>query len=1128
MRLSWNKVRARAGAFADDWRDAAYEKGKTQSFYNCIASISACLATLAMMWCSRAAGSVPALVGALCCFAAVSAAAQTRDDFEYWDTNGNGDLTCSEALSRDEGLRLPAYQDNRQGTATIYEWLQRRRSSDGDSDGIACESHPNPNGYVPGSGSPTMRGCPVGSRTWIGLAVCEEPTTRTGYDRDDYGTGYRSLEDDIIDGLPQSGGKVYTPYTCALFDIRADGTAATDIEHIVALAEAHDSGIADGDRRRIASDLLNLTIAAPTVNRQDKSDQDAGEWTPPSNRGWFAAQVVAVKRKYGLSVNADERDALARMLQSDASRDVTCGGGGAPTSLILTGTPAPFEGGPDVTVTATLNNPAPANGTTVMLVPSGTATRGTNGDYTLSSTTIAIAARQMEGTATLTITDDTDDDDGETIVLDATSANPALTAQPLTLTIADNDGAALASSSSVPLFPSARSFTSEGRQGFVRVVNRSGESGEVRIDAFDDDGMQYGPLTLEVGAGETVHFNSDDLEQGNADKGLTGATGSGEGSWRLALTSTLDIEVLSYLRTHDGFVTSMHDLVPRTEASYRVPIFNRGSNTRVSQLRVINPGAETAEVTIEGVDDAGESPGGAVRLSVPGGGARTLTSRELETGEGESLGGALGTGAGKWRLMVTSDQSIQVMSLLSSPAGHLTNLSTVPDNAQPDEGGATFTHGVPLFLSARSFTGEGRQSFVRIINHAGEGGSVRIDAFDDDGMQYGPLTLEIGAGETVHFNSDDLEQGNTDKGLTGATGSGEGSWRLALTSTLDIEVLSYLRTHDGFVTSMHDLVPYTESVYRVAIFNRGSNTRVSQLRLVNPGTETAEVTIEGVDDAGESPGGAVRLSVPGGGARTVTSRALETGDAEGLSGALGTGAGKWRLVVRSDRSIQVMSLLSSPAGHLTNLSTVPDGVARDTDYWGQVTGHADAFEEVEVLLSAQGTLRTTTPDSNGWFVFRGLAPGKYVVKVRAAGYKPPPARVVRNPARGGRKPFRLEALPTDSFVYHWEEDQSTAGTDYAAHVNEPPQVEFLDEPVELADGSSSKPPAPRVQHAARRLRRRVVVAGARLPAARDHEEHPAVQPRGRPTLCAIAEPLAAECGIPPQRHRDYPPCGRQP
>ena len=36
MRLSWNEVRARAATFADDWRDAAYEKGETQSFHNAL------------------------------------------------------------------------------------------------------------------------------------------------------------------------------------------------------------------------------------------------------------------------------------------------------------------------------------------------------------------------------------------------------------------------------------------------------------------------------------------------------------------------------------------------------------------------------------------------------------------------------------------------------------------------------------------------------------------------------------------------------------------------------------------------------------------------------------------------------------------------------------------------------------------------------------------------------------------------------------------------------------------------------------------------------------------------------------------------------------------------------------
>ncbi len=34
MRLSWNEVRVRAAAFAEEWKAAAYEKGETQSFYN--------------------------------------------------------------------------------------------------------------------------------------------------------------------------------------------------------------------------------------------------------------------------------------------------------------------------------------------------------------------------------------------------------------------------------------------------------------------------------------------------------------------------------------------------------------------------------------------------------------------------------------------------------------------------------------------------------------------------------------------------------------------------------------------------------------------------------------------------------------------------------------------------------------------------------------------------------------------------------------------------------------------------------------------------------------------------------------------------------------------------------------
>ena len=253
----------------------------------------------------------------------VARARGERDAFAYWDASENGDLTCSEARDKDEGLRLPAYSDNRDGTGLIYDWLQRGRSSDSDGDGIACDSESNPNGYVPVPPRPASRVCPSGSPTWMGLPICEEGE-RTGYNRDAFGSAYSSLEDEIIAGLPKSGGQVYTPYSCKLFDILPDGTADTDIEHIVALAEAYDSGLHESEFRTFAGDLANLTIADPSVNRHQKSDRDAAEWRPPQNTGWFAAKVVAVKQKYDLSVNPAERDALASMLESDSSRTVRC------------------------------------------------------------------------------------------------------------------------------------------------------------------------------------------------------------------------------------------------------------------------------------------------------------------------------------------------------------------------------------------------------------------------------------------------------------------------------------------------------------------------------------------------------------------------------------------------------------------------------------------------------------------------------------------------------------------------------------------------------------------------------------------------------------------------------------
>ena len=228
----------------------------------------------------------------------------------------------------------------------------------------------------------------------------------------------------------------------------------------------------------------------------------------------------------------------------------------------------------------------------------------------------------------------------------------------------------------VPLFPSASAYASVGRQGFVRVFNRSGRSGEVRISATDDSGESPGALTLDIGASETRAFNSNDLEQGNPSKGLAGRTGPGMGDWRLEFDSELDIEVSAYIRTTDGFLTAMHDLaVPEDRTgAYHVPIFNPASNTgQRSKLRLINPDSDqTVDLTITGYDDDGESS--VVRLRVLPGTARTLDAQALEAG-GDDLSGQLGDGAGKWRLFIEASGEIHVVNLLDSVTGNLTNLS---------------------------------------------------------------------------------------------------------------------------------------------------------------------------------------------------------------------------------------------------------------------------------------------------------------------------------------------------------------------------------------------------------------------------------------------------------------------
>ena len=311
----------------------------------------------------------------------------------------------------------------------------------------------------------------------------------------------------------------------------------------------------------------------------------------------------------------------------------------------------------------------------------------------------------------------------------------------VTATNADGENATLAveltvaHAEPVAMFPSASDMV---REGFVRVINHSKEAGIVRLEAVDDAGSRKGSVILALGENAAVHFNSGDLENGNRRKRLTGSTGAGQGDWYLELVSGLDVEVLSYIRTTDGFLTAMHDVVRESGGKHLVAIFNPGSNMdQVSRLRLTNPGDAAAEVTISGIDDAGASPGTSIEVEIPAGESLTLSASDLETGAG--VDGALGDGTGKWRLEMTSDEPIMAMSLLSSPTGHLTNLSTVPKTPDDENG----VHEVPLFPSASDPLE--RQGFARVVNRSADAGKVDIEAYDDSDFAYESVTLSIGA-----------------------------------------------------------------------------------------------------------------------------------------------------------------------------------------------------------------------------------------------------------------------------------------------------------------------------------------------------------------------------------------------
>ncbi|MDN4175860.1 hypothetical protein QWY28_23085 [Nocardioides sp. SOB77] len=169
------------------------------------------------------------------------------------------------------------------------------------------------------------------------------PDVRTGYDRATWKHWNTGLYADGCDTRSEvlkaeAVVKVAAGTACPIYSARSgggswysyyDGVSTTDpstfdMDHLVALAEAHDSGAYAWDaaaKEAYANDQGDhrSLVAVTASSNRGKSDQDPGEWLPLRERCRYIGEWVAVKHRWDLSVDRAEKDALNLQAQNCAN-----------------------------------------------------------------------------------------------------------------------------------------------------------------------------------------------------------------------------------------------------------------------------------------------------------------------------------------------------------------------------------------------------------------------------------------------------------------------------------------------------------------------------------------------------------------------------------------------------------------------------------------------------------------------------------------------------------------------------------------------------------------------------------------------------------------------------------------
>lgn len=165
--------------------------------------------------------------------------------------------------------------------------------------------------------------------------------SRTGYSRDLFrhwvdadGDGCDTRDEVLIAEAEEapsvgascslSGGRWYSYYD----GVSQTSASALDIDHLVPLAEAWDSGAgswSSATRQAYANDVgdrRTLVGVTSSVNRS-KGDQDVAEWLPAQQQCRYLREWVAVKHRWRLSVDSAERGAMRSLAAGCADSTIT-------------------------------------------------------------------------------------------------------------------------------------------------------------------------------------------------------------------------------------------------------------------------------------------------------------------------------------------------------------------------------------------------------------------------------------------------------------------------------------------------------------------------------------------------------------------------------------------------------------------------------------------------------------------------------------------------------------------------------------------------------------------------------------------------------------------------------------